>query len=115
VSEGDHAGRFAEYRRRCLLESLSIFLSGNGDRATWLGTERLVEEAQVHDEAWVSGIAPASQSPELRPGPPAHVRLAFAGAMEGPIVIGRDRLFGMGLLLPLDVPVGSLELPSTAT
>jgi CRISPR-associated protein Csb2 len=74
-----------------------------------LDIERLVEEAQVHDEAWIPGIQPASQSPELRPGPPAHVRVAFGGAVEGPIVIGRDRLFGMGLLMPLDVPIELFE------
>ena len=105
VSEGDHAGRFAEHRRRCLLDSLAISILGDGDHVEQrLSIERLVGEAQVHDEAWVPGVEPASRSPELRPGPPMHARIAFREPVEGPIVIGRDRLFGMGLLAPLDVP-----------
>lgn len=103
VSESDHADRSVE-RRRCLLESLAISLLGDGKAADQqVALESLIDGAQAHDEAWVPGIQPASRLVERRSGLPAHVRVSFRKPVEGPIIIGRDRLLGMGLLVPLDV------------
>lgn len=96
--------------RTHILDSLGSSLFGDLDQAQRiLAIERLVTRVQAHDEAWVPGLPPASRSFGARPAPSAHVRISFCSPVEGPIVIGRDRLLGMGLLAPVDPPVEPFE------
>jgi len=105
VSETYHGGRSARHRDRALRASLGAALFGEFDpQGQAAEIERLVRSVQTHDEAWVPGVLAASDTPQFRPGPPTHVRITFREAVEGPIVLGRDRLFGMGLLVPMDMP-----------
>jgi CRISPR-associated protein Csb2 len=105
VSETYHGGLSAEHRSRAVRASLGAALLGEFDpEGQAAEMEQLVESVQTHDEAWVPGVLAASDTPQFRPGPPTHVRITFREAVEGPIALGRDRLFGMGLLVPVDMP-----------
>lgn len=110
VSEAGESERLANHRRSHLLDSIGTALLGDRDQTQrTLAMEGLVAELQAHDEAWVPGLPPASASFDVRTGPPTHVRICFRDPVEGPIVIGRDRLLGMGLLAPLDPPIVPFE------
>lgn len=96
--------------RTHLIDSLGSALFGDLDQAQRImAMKRLVTRVQAHDEAWVPGLLPASRSSGARTPPTAHVRISFCSPVEGPIVIGRDRLLGMGLLVPVDPPAEPFE------
>lgn len=110
ISETSLLGRAAHVRDRCLRDSLARALSGDPEVPLERGiVDGFIRSAQTHDEAWIAGVPAASQGPPFRPGPPVHVRITFNEPVEGPIVIGRDRLFGMGLLVPMDMPSEPFE------
>jgi CRISPR-associated protein Csb2 len=105
VSETPHAGRRADERRRCLLASLGYsFFPGFSPEHQRAAVRDLVSDAQVHEEPWLTGVSATTELPAFRPGPPSHIRLSFTRPVEGPIALGRERLFGMGLLAPVDPP-----------
>ncbi len=110
ISEAREVEKLANHRRRGLLDAIGSALLGDQDHAQrTLVMEELVMEVQAHDEAWLPGLPPASASFDARRGLPTHVRICFRDPVEGPIVIGRDRLLGMGLLAPVDLPITPFE------
>lgn len=110
ISETSLLGRAGHIRDRCLRDSLSRALSVDPQAPLEPDAlDRSIQSAQTHDEAWIAGVPAASHGPQFRPGPPVHVRITFDGPVEGPIAVGRDRLFGMGLLVPMDMPTEPFE------
>jgi CRISPR-associated protein Csb2 len=90
------------HRKRFMLDALGeALLGGAGSVQRSATMEGLVEEVAAHEEAWIAGLPRASGFVDGRSGAPTYFRVTFQEPVEGPIVIGRDRLLGMGLLAPL--------------
>lgn len=102
--------RPASRRQAQLLDSLSLSLSADRDGRTAPPIAELVAEVQAHDEAWIPGLPTARTFGDRRTGSSSHVRISFREPIEGPIAIGRDRLLGMGLLAPIELPAEPWEL-----
>lgn len=99
----DGWSNLADKRRRQLMELMATELVVGDVRGTTT-LDQIVEGTQTHEEAWVPGIPPASawKNP-MGAKRAAHVRLTFRSPVEGPLVLGGDRLLGMGLLVPVDL------------
>jgi len=61
---------------------------------------------RLHKNSFVLGVAPSTRFHLRRregeaPRPASHVILEFSEAVQGPVVLGAGRYFGLGLFLPL--------------
>lgn len=68
---------------------------------------------RLHKNSFVLGVAPSTRFHLRRregeaPRPASHVILEFSEAVQGPVLLGAGRYFGLGLFLPL--PLESIPL-----
>lgn len=97
------------------------------DRAIAERREALVREAisrldvgdvtrvQITRAPWRAGLHPAPQyraSDYLRASPRFHIRVSFQAPVQGPIIVGRGKYVGFGLLRPLPPPTAQSPSPT---
>ncbi|MGH9172408.1 MAG: type I-G CRISPR-associated protein Csb2 [Acidimicrobiales bacterium] len=85
-------------------EQLGVELAASFRRAGY--PEPVADGLSWSRTAFVKGAAQPRPNQVHRPGGPPlpyrHVLVEFAGAVRGPVVVGRLRHFGLGLFTPLD-------------
>jgi CRISPR-associated protein Csb2 len=97
VREG-YAGRARSDQRKLLRRSLRFILSvESGDDPSGAIAE-LVSEVELGAASFARDVPSAREWPRTAVTAPEHVRIVFHQPVLGPLIIGRDRRLGLGLM-----------------
>jgi len=100
VREG-YASRSPGDQRKLVRRSLRYILApDNKDAAAAI--RNLVQEIEVGEHPFAPDVRPARDWPLTAAMRPEHLRIIFREPVLGPLIIGRDRRLGLGLMRPAD-------------
>jgi CRISPR-associated protein Csb2 len=100
VREG-YASRSAGDQRKLVRRSLRHILAADDDDAA-AAVRNLVQEIEVSEHPFAPDVRPARDWPPTAAMLPEHLRIVFSEPVLGPLIVGRDRRFGLGLMRPAD-------------
>jgi CRISPR-associated protein Csb2 len=82
--------------------SLGYILAAELDDDAAAVIRNLVQEIEVSKHPFAPDVRPARDWPRTAPVLPEHLRIVFSESVLGPLIIGRDRRLGLGLMRPAD-------------
>jgi len=100
VREG-YAGRSPGDQRKLVRRSLRYILAPDDDDAAAV-IRNLVQKIEIGEHPFAPDVRPAQDWPRTGATRPEHLRILFSEPVLGPLIVGRDRRVGLGLMRPAD-------------
>ena len=100
VREG-YASRSRSDRRKLVRRSLRYILAPDDDDPA-AAVRNLVQDIEISEHPFAPDVRPARDWPRTAAMLPEHLRIVFSEPVLGPLIIGRDRRLGLGLMRPVD-------------
>ncbi len=96
-----YADRTPSDQRRLVRRSLRYVLAAeHGDVTDAIG--ELVQEIEIGVDSFAADVPCARVWPSTAGTAPEHLRIVFAEPVLGPLIVGRDRRLGLGLMRTAD-------------